>query len=155
MDFIIGNVFIWNNFPDIRDPSSNIKPRWFIYLGKTSIFASPVIFYCATFTKKTGHETSYRAGGDRSNHITIELPKGEGGLVEDSILDLTSNFYDKEKERIDECQSDISLQGSLNESRMRQIYKNILLCPTIPKMMKIDIYNSLNLAGITNLKKPQ
>ena len=29
----IGTIFKWNQFPDPRD-NSEIKPRWFIYLGK-------------------------------------------------------------------------------------------------------------------------
>jgi hypothetical protein len=151
MQFSVGDIFCWDNFPDIADQTSKIKPRLFIYLGKTSSFQTPVILYICTTTTQCQH---YESGEDRFTNSFIRLPKGEGGLLYDSILDLTMSFYDMELGRIDSCASDIRTIGHLKSDRLRQIYKEIVSSRRISKMQKRDIRDCFSNAGITGLKAP-
>ena len=155
MQFSVGDVFLWSNFPFIRDLDSTPKPRWFLYLGKTAYGVTPIIAYCCTSTQEDHHKEEYEPGGKRFKNLFLTIPKGEGGFTEASILDFTMNYYsDLSETIIDTHAADITIQGRLCTDRMRQIYKVILSARNIPTIQKRDIFNSFNLAGIAGLKRP-
>jgi hypothetical protein len=147
-----GTIFKWQSFPDKRDPNSSIKTRWFIYFGKTGVFISPVILYMCTTTTQLQY---YQSAGPRENHKYISFKKGQYGFEDDCILDIDINFYsDITEEQFSKCSSDIEIIQKLPEDQIRRIYKIILHSARIPKIVKRDIHQSLNIAGISGLKLP-
>ena len=151
--FKVGDVFIWKNFPYIRDTSSSIKNRYFIYVGKTKVFVTPLCLYITTSTTQTKH---YEKGGERYNHNVCRFLKGEAGFEEESIIDVDFNFYsDITHEQIKNCMSDIEIIGKVPVEKLRHLYNLIIKSDKIAKIVKMDIFNSFQLDGITGMKKPK
>jgi hypothetical protein len=79
-----GDIFTWKNYPLYMDEFKS--QRWLLYLGNQSLEA---IVYQVSTTTQYRH---YEAGGNRLNNNFFKIPAGIGGLVMDSILDLTAFF---------------------------------------------------------------
>ncbi|MBN1294538.1 MAG: hypothetical protein JXB48_22055 [Candidatus Latescibacteria bacterium] len=151
--FKVGDVFIWDNFPYKHDPNSEIKKRYFIYLGKTKAFVDPVYLYIVTGTTQKQY---YNKDGTRKQHLTMVIPARNYGFPEDTIIDLTFGFFENLTEgQMISHKHDIVVIGQLPEDRLRQLYNLILKETHITKKIKFDIHNSFNLAGISGLKKPK
>ncbi len=146
----VGTVFRWDQFPFPKF-SSEEKPRWFIYLGKSSIFETPIFAYMCTTTSKTQY---YKIGGSRDSNPHIIFRSGEYGFIEDCILDLKTGFYSQITLKQLETNPDIEIKDVLCEVMLRRIYKLILSTQFIPRKIKNDIHDCYNLDGITGLKRP-
>jgi len=148
----VGTLFRWNNFPDPRY-GSDIKARWFIYLGDTGPFSQIAIFYLATTTTQTNN---FLKGGTRAGHSHFKFETRQFPIFdEDCIIDFDESPYSIEKENFLKKQSDIIIKGRLKEETLRMIYKRFLESGVCSKMEMLDIHNSFNNAGITGLKKPK
>jgi hypothetical protein len=145
----VGTVFKWHNFEDRKDKDSKIKPRWFVYLGKTSKFSLPIYhIICTTTTKLSKFET----GGERENHDIIRFNHKTTPFEEDCVLDLNESYYSIEENKF-ENNNDIELIGELNDNDKRQLYKRILKSDFFSKKITFDIHESFNMDGIEGLKK--
>ena len=148
----VGAVFIWQSFPFSKFTQIEIKPRWFVYLGKTSIISSPIFVLLATTTTQLHH---YERGGERNDHSIAKFRSGEFGFEQDCVLDVGWSFYADIPESVFiEYKADIDIKGRLPEQRLREIYNLILKSERIAKKVKKDIHHSFNMAGIEGLKKP-
>lgn len=151
--FKVGDVFIWIDFPYIRDISSSAKNRYFIYIGKTKVFVTPLCLYIITSTTQIKY---YNQGEERYNHNFCRFFKGECGFEEESVIDVDFNFYsDITQEQIEDCKDDIKIIGKVPMEKLRHIYNLILKSRKIPGIVKFDIYNSFKLEGITGIKRPK
>jgi hypothetical protein len=151
--FQIGTVFKWLNFPFTQYGNLDIKTRWFIYLGRSSKLNTPVFLYIGTTTSQTQH---YDKDGCRSNSNFIRYKAGEFGFDTDCVLDIDADIYDYITESdFNRYSADHELVSVLPQDQIRRIYNKILQSNFIGKKIKMDIHSSLNLAGITNLKKPK
>lgn len=140
MDLEIGQVFIWHDFPFIRDGLSEEKNRWFIYLGRGSTLDTPLYIYMIT---PTSQDKFYKSGGTRYNNNYIEIKAGIGGLLKDSYIDFTMNFYsDIPKSSFDTFDSFLEKQKKLPQDQSVRIYNKILVDKHIIRKIKKNIYES-------------
>jgi len=147
----VGDVIRWDNFPYPRD--NDVKPRWFIYLGRTSIFKVPVFSLLCTTTTQFHH---FEPGGTRSNHAYRLFSVKEFRLFDkDCILDFEEDLHDISQDILERCSDQIQIKGRLDENTMRSIYKQFSRPGVVSKVILIDIYDSFNRDGITGLKKPK
>lgn len=87
-EFQVGTVFKWNNFPDAKF-GSEIKSRWFIYLGTSSVFSIPILAYISTTTTKI---KDFESGGKRESHDKIKFNNTDFPFEEDCILDIDEGY---------------------------------------------------------------
>lgn len=145
----VGTVIRWNNFPDPRY-GTEIKPRWFIYLGRTDSLSNPIIIHIATTTTQLQH---FESGGIRANHSHYKFSSKDTPFDEDCILDYEEKPYPVEQS-IFEGNPDIEIKELLNENKIRMIYNQIRESNAYSKVIKLDIHRCLNNDGITGLKMP-
>ncbi len=150
MQLTVGDVIRWNNFPYPKN--GPIKPRWFVYLGRTSIVSTPVFIYLCTTTTQKQH---FLPGGSRSQHARRNLDKRQFPFFEDDcILDFDEDLHHVTQDQIEKCIHDIEIRGRLEQDTMRNIYKQFSRPGVVSRMIMLDIHTSFNNDGITNLKKP-
>lgn len=144
-----GDVFWWKEFP-FRRKGGETKPRWFIYLGDSGIFSQPVFAFICTTTTQID---DFKRGGNRENHQRYFFKKGEFPFEAECILDFDEPpFADITKEDL-EKNPNIEIRGTLSPRVMREIYEGIYNCRLYSPRVKRDVRESLNLVGITSLKK--
>jgi hypothetical protein len=145
----VGDVLKWDNFKDIKK-GGVIKPRWFIYLGYSSVFLTPIFVHICTTTTKI---SDFQTGGNRANHNYILFDSNTTPFEQDCILDFDEQPYQYEKPIV-ENHKDITIKGSLDKNLLKQIYNGLLKSNYYSKKILEDIHNSLNMIGIVGLKKP-
>jgi hypothetical protein len=147
----VGDVIRWDDFPYARDGA--VKARWFIYLGRTSILATPVFAFLCTTTTQHQH---FEPGGDRSHHACKRFDIREFPQFErNCILDYDEDLHEIREDMIDKCRTNIEIKGRLNENTMRNIFKQFARPGVVAHVIMCDIYESFNRDGITGLKKPK
>jgi hypothetical protein len=134
-----GDVFTWHNYPLYMDEFK--AQRWLLYLGNQSIEA---VIYQITTTTKFYH---YEDGGNRVNNNFFKIPSGTGGLVRDSIVDLTAFFERISEKLINNCKNDIEKKGSLNQDYVNKLVSHIKKDRHIIQIVKKDIFSYLKDAG--------
>lgn len=141
----IGDVIRWNKYP--YSQYNNIKkPRWFVYIGCTDIFSITIYYYfVTTTTKKT----------------RIITPKDGCSLFTNKFSFFTSNCYIDFEERPHtiikskvEKNPDIEKVGELDKKTLKEIYNGIRKSSKYSFRARLDIYNSFDRDGITDLEKP-
>jgi hypothetical protein len=146
----IGDVIWWHNFP--YQKAGNTKPRWFIYLGRSSLITSPVFLYLCTTTTQLQH---FESSGNRSNHACKRFNVNQFPIFQqDCILDYDEDVYTLLEEKLIEFKANIEIKGTLDKDTMRNIYKQFLRSDVCSLMMLIDLHDSFNRDGITGLKRP-
>lgn len=148
MNFEVGTVFRWDNFPDPRHGTTR-KARWFIYLGESGYFSQVVIAYICTTTTQISH---FEPGGDRRSHSHYILHEKNSPFDEDCALDYDQPPYVIPKSQL-ENNKDIVIKGNLQENTMRMIYNRILKSDEYSRIMLREIHESFNKVGIEGLKK--
>lgn len=150
MQFTVGDVIRWNNFPYPK--FGDIKPRWFIYLGRTSIVSSPVFTYLCTTTTQKQH---FATGGSRVGHAYRKFDKRQFPFFEeDCILDFDEDLHPARLDIMDKSTKDIEFKGRLDQDTMRNIFKQYSRPGVVSRAIMLDIHCSFNHDGITGLKKP-
>ena len=150
MHLKVGDVIRWNDFPYRR--SGEIKPRWFIYLGRSSFITTPTYLYFCTTTTQLQH---YAVGGQRSNHACKRFDVCQFPMFEENcILDYDQDIYDLLEDKFIKCKANIDIKGSLDSDTMRNIYKQYLKSDTCSPIILNDLHDSFNRDGITGLKRP-
>jgi len=145
-----GTVFKWNRFPYPRI-GSEIKSRWFIFLGDTGILLTPIIIHFCTTTTSI---KDFKPGGNRESHFYLKFETKKYPCFDaDCILDFDEPPFTELRESL-EKNKDIEIKGQLNKETMKLIYKGILKSPHYSPKIKLDIHVSLNRIGITGLTKP-
>jgi hypothetical protein len=153
--FTAGDLMLWRGFPYPRDPGSENKDRYFIFLGSSSRFSAPVFAYLCTTTTKLQY---YERGGLKFNNAFHTFRAGECGFPRQCVLDLDSNLYrDITEGNLNSHATDISKIGSIPHDTLRRIWNLIrpLTCKGIPPIVKDDIHRALNNAGLSGLKQPE
>jgi hypothetical protein len=145
-----GDVFRWKDFPYPKI-GSEVKPRWFIYLGHTNIFLDPVrVHLCTTTTNKQ----DFQKGGKRESHKHFLFEKGKHPFEEECLVDFNEDpdaFPKKDLEN----NPDVEPKGSLDARTLRIIYEGIYQSRRYSRRIREDIYFSLkDIQGIGSLKKP-
>jgi hypothetical protein len=147
-----GAVFRWIDFPPRFDEI--VKSRWFVLLGTTGYFAQVALVHCATTTSQTEH---YLPGGSREKKDHWKIQVKEIPLFEqDCILDFDEQPFSIPLSQLEEALSrgQIEEKGILPEDKIRMAYKRILRSEGYSRQILMDIHDSLNRIGISNLKKP-
>lgn len=144
-----GDVFLWKDFP-YPNKGGDIKPRWFIYLGNAGIFETPIFAYICTTTTQID---DFQKGGKREKHRHFLFRKGDYPFEEQCILDYDELPYINIKKEEIEGTSAIEVRGTLDARTMRVIYEGIYSSRLYSPRVKRDIRDSLNMIGITGLKK--
>ncbi|OIP34010.1 MAG: hypothetical protein COZ68_05015 [Deltaproteobacteria bacterium CG_4_8_14_3_um_filter_43_13] len=145
-----GIVFKWENFPEPKF-NNKIKARWFVYLGESPSFLTPHFAYIHTTTAQTDE---FEIGGRRHAHQYIKFDCSKTPFEEDCILDFDEGCYPFLKERL-ERNPDIQIKGELDDITLKRIYNGIRQSDFYSLKDLQNIHNSLNMAGITGLKKPK
>jgi hypothetical protein len=138
-DLKAGDVFRWENYPLF-----NIKQkerRWFLFLGHRALEA---IVYQVTTTTQYEY---YQEAGSRTKNNYFKINAGVGGLIEDSIIDLTTYFERIPYKLFEDYKSNINKKGSLNQDWINKLVKHIKIDRQIPNIEKKDIYGYLRDAG--------
>ena len=143
-----GDVFRWVNFP-YPQIGTEIKPRWFIYLGNSPSYLTPIIAYLCTTTTSL---MDFEKGGRREGHKYYRFGKGKYPFEEECVLDFYERPFSFSKQEL-ETNKDIEIRGSLDDGTIREIYEGIYHSSYYSRQEKIDIHDSLNLIGITGLRK--
>ncbi|MFW6137804.1 MAG: hypothetical protein ACOC7U_01390 [Spirochaetota bacterium] len=146
----VGTVFKWNDFPD-RRLGGELKPRWFVYLGDTGKFRTPVIAHINTTTTQL---LDFQPGGKRYGHIHNIFKAEETPFECNCIIDFSSPLYHYHKEDLED-NPDIEIKGELNEEILKILYNKMVESAYYSKIVLLDIHRSYNMAGITGLKKPK
>lgn len=152
MDLKVGYVLEWKDFPFPLYHTEEIKTRWLVFVGRTSIVENEA--YCF-LVAGTSHLQPYLAGGNRSNHNFVRIPAGMANLPKETIFDITGSFYSNIlANTLESYKNQIRIAGELPTDQLRQLYNLILKENTISKKIKKDIQESYNRCGITGLKSP-
>lgn len=152
MNLEVGTVFRWDNFPSPKFGGES-KPRWFICLGFSGIFAQVAIVYLSTTTTQLQH---FGTSGTRRGHSYFIFETNQHPIFEeDCVIDFDERPYPVDEAKIKLCQNDIIIKGQLKEDTTRMIYKRFLRSSSLSNIELLDIYNSYNKAGIFGLKKPK
>ncbi|MHB1253220.1 MAG: hypothetical protein ACYCZ1_03550 [Candidatus Humimicrobiaceae bacterium] len=148
----IGDVFRWNDYPKQKD--GNLKARWFIYLGLSSILSNPQNVFLLPATSQTD---LYKSGGRRQSHKNImKFSNGDYGFEDETIVDL--NFFENNwvLKEFNNYTNNMARKGSIPNNQLKQIYDLILNSGEyIARIIIIDIRRNLNNIGIFNLKMPR
>lgn len=151
MHLKVGDVIRWHDFPYPK--AGIIKPRWFIYLGRSSTLTPPVFLYFCTTTTQLQH---FIVGGDRSNHACRRFDVRQFSIFEeDCILDYDEEIYALLEDKFIKCKTNIEIKGTLDKDTIRNIYKQYLKSDVCSRMLLIDLHESFNRDGITELKRPK
>jgi len=145
----IGELFLWDEFPYPKD--GNPKPRLFIFLGKSSIFFPPIIYYIATFTSQTKY---YELHGKREKNTIVKFKQEEFNLDSESVIDLDNDIYDFITENEFNNNENIRFICKISNEKLKLIYEKLLITG-ISKQIKIDIHYCLNSIGIIGLRRPK
>ncbi len=148
-----GDVFRWIEFPRPRFDEI-VKARWFVYLGTTGPFAQFAYIHCATTTTQTEH---YEPGGSRERSSIWRIRVSEITFFDqDCILDYNEQPFSIPESEIQDAlrRGQIEIKGTLPEDKIRMIYKQIMRSDSYSRRILIDIHESLNRFGFSNLKRP-
>jgi hypothetical protein len=136
-----GDVFTWDNYP-FNAATQIVKRRWLILLGYFTIEEN--VFVVTTTTRIE----QYGKGNPRERHIYFEFPAGTGGLAQNSIVDLSQDFQGNiPLSAFEQCQSDITKTGALNQDNINRLLNFLEKTPTIAKIIKRRIYECLRSSG--------
>jgi len=142
-----GHVIIIDRF-DLPNVGETVKSTWMVYLGRDSITQSPISIHLHRLTSQIGH---YGASGTRSRELTVFFARGQFGIFdEDSILDFNERGYHIPRERFETY--NIIPRGKLPEDVLRRIWNCVSRSKFYTRIQLVSIRESLNRAGITNLK---
>jgi hypothetical protein len=146
----VGTVFRWNNFPNPKY-GKETKARWFIYIGSSGRFAQIAVLYLCTTTTQL---EKFQAFGNRQGHSCFTFETNQFKMFdEDCVIDFDEKPYRVTPSKLTAHQKDISIKGKIDEQKLRMIYNRLLRSmPLSPKELN-DIHDSLNMAGITGLKR--
>lgn len=148
----IGSVFRWDDYPKQKD--GEVKARWFIYLGLSSILSNPQNVFLLPSTTQT---KLYKKGGRRQNHKNIKrFKKGSCGFEDETIVDM--NFFENNWifSEFSKYRNKIVVKGMVSNCHLKQLYDLILDSDEyIERIVIIDIRRNLNSIGIFNLKMPK
>ncbi|MHB8281059.1 MAG: hypothetical protein ACYDIA_25995 [Candidatus Humimicrobiaceae bacterium] len=148
----IGDVFRWSDYPKQKD--GNLKARWFVYLGLSSILSNPQNVFLLPATSQTD---LYKSGCRRQNHKNImKFANGDCGFEEETIVDL--NFFENNwvLKEFNNYIDNMTTKGSIPNNQLKQIYDLVLNSSEyIERIIIIDIRRNLNNIGIFNLKMPR
>lgn len=150
MEIKTGDVIKWNNFKDRRH--GEIKPRWFILLGTTTQFQTPIFLHLSTTTTQLHY---FEKGGEREKHLYVKFHPNDSPFDEPCILDIDEGSYDFTYEYIIKNKKDIEIKEPLKHQKLREIYNKIIRSDHFNKKIILDIHHSLNMIGIEGLKKPK
>jgi hypothetical protein len=139
VDLKAGDIFTWQNYPLYTDELKS--QRWLLYLGNNTIQA---MVYQITTTTQLQH---YTEGGNRTKHNYFIIPVGIGGLVKESVLDLTKYFEQIPESLFNKFKADIKKTGSLNQEYINRFVKHLRTDRLIQNIIKKDIYGYLRDAG--------
>ncbi len=78
----VGTVFRWNNYP--YPFNGEAKARWFVYLGRSSSFLTPIFARICTTTTQIHH---FNIDGKRKNHAFVKVndPAHKGRGLSDQV----------------------------------------------------------------------
>ena len=138
-DLKAGDIFTWENYPFYNNEKKD--RRWFLFLGHRALEA---IVYQVTTTTQYNH---YQSNGNRAKNNFFKINAGEGGLIEDSIVDLTTYFERIPEKLFEDFKIDIEKKGTLNQECINKLVKHIKDDKHIPIIEKKDIYGYLQNAG--------
>ena len=118
-------------------------------MGKTHFSIEQALAYLYT---TTGRLEYYKKGRERSNNSYLLFKRGEYCFKNDCILDFDIGLHEIKLSSI-EGNGNIEILDRLEEEKIAEIYGYIRKS-SIAKVIKVDIHSSLNLGGITGLRKP-
>ena len=151
MHLTVGDVIRWDRFPYPK--SGEIKARWFIYLGRTSLLATPVFAYLCTTTTQTAE---FAPGQARGNHACRRFEaRLFPAFAQDCILDFDEELHTVTEDMLDSCLERIVVKGRLDVETMRNIYKQFFRPGVVSRAVMRDVHDSFNRDGITGLKMPK
>ena len=152
MNIEVGTVFRWDKFPLPRH-GSEIKARWFIYVGSSGPFAQIHVLYLCTTTTQL---QNFQAFGDRQSHSYFTFETNQFPMFDqDCVIDFDEKPYLVNPSKLIAHQKDIFIKGKLGEQTLRMIYNRLLRSMPLSPMELNDIHDSFNKAGITGLKRPK
>lgn len=144
-----GAIFKWKNFPYPKY-GGEIKTRWLIFLGDSGQLLSPILVHICTTTTSI---SDFEKDGKRRSHRFFRFDRKRYPFEQDCFLD-----YDEAPYTIDlkslESNQDIEIVGELSPQDLKAIYSGILSSKFYSKKILLDIHSSLNLIGLTGLRKP-
>lgn len=120
---IIGDVFIWNNFPypKIGPP----KPRWFIFLGDSCLMNGDIGYaYLISPTKQV--EKYIEKSKDHEDYSYMIFQKGEFGFPKRCLIDNKTGFYDDIFNDVIANSEEIRITETIDNYRLETIFNNIL-----------------------------
>lgn len=137
----VGQIIRWRNF---RFPQfgGQEKPRWFICVGHTNKIIPPVLFYLHSTTRTEKAEPRFSFSKDTYSCFT-----------HDCYLYFNEKPYPCSGEELRSNRS-IGAFGNLDNDDMKKIYEGIRVSRVYSLVEKRDVHSSLNLMGITGLKRP-
>jgi hypothetical protein len=145
-----GTVFRWDNFPYPKF-GSEIKARWFIYLGDSGPFSSPILAHLCTSTTKI---QDFQAGGKRASHRHLIIQSLNTPFEVECLIDFDEGLHSYPKKDLT-GNTKIQIKGELDAKFLGSIYNGLFLSRFISFRVLMDIHTSLNNVGITGLKKPK
>ncbi|WP_032927003.1 hypothetical protein [Leptospira santarosai] len=152
MDLRPGNVIKWIDFEEGRDPNSPLKPFWFLYWGTYGDDPKYILLH-----RFTTNFEAYESGGNRSSHKIKKFYRNPHNkfFLEDCLLDFDERLYEQFTfETIGQFALAIEKVGSLRDHDIREAYNILLKNGRYSRYIKNNIHESMNMSGITGLKKP-
>lgn len=137
-DFSCGKVYRTNRPFSGREDGRDAKPTWFICLGKTPIFESPLFLYVIRTTTQIDH---FKPEGNRAGVPHVDFKMGECGFTEHCVAaidDFIDNMTADAFSSLDPVE-----MGTLSETKAHSLYNMILASKKIMPRAKVLIHDGL------------
>ena len=140
----VGTVIRWVEYPRPQY-GGEIKPRWFVYVGRTSLVSDPVNFYLPTTTTNPANLGSNYVEFKKEKYTVFE---------DDCYINLDERPYIiPEGKIIDDPDIEI-MQNTLDNETMKKIYKCILNSDKYAPIDRCNIFNCFINDGIADIRPP-
>ena len=133
----VGDVFRVEK--EYTSTGNNAKQRWFIYLGKVSVFQNPQnIFLCTTTTNLSLYS-------DLPKNTIVYFSQGNGLFTENCLIYLKTIKTEFTQEKFDEY--DPIFKGNIGKDKLHEIITKLKTAGIAQRLLQ-DILNSYRLDGI-------
>jgi hypothetical protein len=141
-----GEVFYWVDFPLQND--GELKNRYFLYLGHSSIVDTPIVVNLITTTTQLDY---YKQGGRRANNHVFHVDKGKYPFFSmDCLLDLSIGYQHTCQSVLDNAQTNVL--GKLEYHDLSMIFNKLVDAESVPPKRLREIRQRLEEVGCKNLK---
>ncbi|GAB1351856.1 MAG TPA: hypothetical protein PKC25_03260 [Candidatus Rifleibacterium sp.] len=121
-----GDVIYWHDFQLQKD--GEVKNRYFLYLGKSSVTETPVLVNLITTTSKLSH---YASGGDREKNLVFRIDRNKYPFfTTDCLIDLNIGYQNVTQDTLNSSQ--VEIVGKFDLHDLSTIFNRLVDAESVP-----------------------